>query len=269
MNISESQSLPDYKKPPVIEVVCGISFETIEKFKGPHLGLFWQMLRKKFPVCEHAQRLEFAAPPELDLKNYLPRMWFINEEKNMLIQLQNDRFFFNWRRMKQEEAYPRYNTIIEAFKANLGIFHKFLEEENLGSVKPIKCELTYINHIPKGEGWDSLGDINEVFRDLTWSSDKRFLPPPVAVGGQVIFSLPKDNGRLNVSLQHGERKIDRHPMLILQITATGLGGDKSNDAVWEWFEIAHEWIVCGFSDLTGATIQKDIWQRVDVKKAKE
>ena len=36
------------------------------------------------------------------------------------------------------------------------------------------------------------------------------------------------------------------------------------DAVWEWFEVGHEWIVCGFTDLTGATIQKDIWQRIDV-----
>ena len=263
MNKGKSQNLPDYKNPPVIEVACGISFETIEKLRGPHFGLFWKKVRKKFPVCDHAQRLEIS-PPEFDLKNYLPRMWFINEEKNMLIQLQNNRFFFNWRRMQQEEAYPRYNTIIKAFKTNLGIFHKFLEEENLGSVKSIKCELTYINHIPKGEGWESLGDINGVFRDLTWSSNERFLLPPVGLGGQVLFALPDDSGRLNVTLQHGERKIDKHPMLILQITATGLGADKSNDAVWEWFEVAHEWIVCGFTDLTGATIQKDIWQRIDV-----
>jgi len=54
-------------------------------------------------------------------------------------------------------------------------------------------------------------------------------------------------------------------MLILQITASGLGADKSNNAVWEWFEVAHEWIVCGFTDLTGAKTQKDIWQRIDVK----
>jgi uncharacterized protein (TIGR04255 family) len=267
MNKGESQSLPDYDKPPVIEVVCGISFETIEKFRGPHLGLFWQKVRKKFPLCEHAQRLEFT-PPELDLKNYVPRIWFINDNKNMLIQLQNNKFFFNWRRMQQEEDYPRYKTIIKAFKTNLEIFNKFLEDENLGSVKPIKCELTYINHIPKGDGWDSLGDINGVFRDLTWSSKKRFLKPPIGLGGQVLFALPDDNGRLNVTLQHGERKIDKLPMLILQITATGLGSDKSNDAVWKWFEIAHEWIVCGFTDLTGTSIQKNIWQRMDIKSTK-
>ncbi|CAB1078382.1 hypothetical protein D1AOALGA4SA_6124 [Olavius algarvensis Delta 1 endosymbiont] len=268
MNKGKSQSLPDYKKPPVIEVVCGISFETIEKFRGPHLGLFWQKVRNKFPLCEHAQRLELP-PPEFDLKNYLPRTWFINEDKNMLIQLQNNKFFFNWRRIQQEEAYPRYKTIIIAFKTNLGIFNKFLEEENLGSVNPIKCELTYINHIPKGEGWDSLGDISGVFRDLAWSSSERFLNPPIGFGGQVLFALPDDNGRLNVTLQHGERNIDKHPMLILQITATGLGADKSNDALWKWFEIAHEWIVRGFADLTGATIQENIWERMDIKSVKE
>ena len=264
MNKGESRSLPDYKKPPVIEVVCGISFETIEKFKGPHLGLFWQKVRKKFPLCEHAQRLE-STPPKIDFKDYLPRMWFINEDQNMLIQLQNNKFFFNWRKIQKDEAYPRYKTIIKHFKTNLRIFHEFLEEENLGSVKPEKCELTYINHIPKGEGWNSLGDISEVFRDFTWSSGQRFLPSPVGIGGQALFALPNDNGRLNVTLQHGERKIDKHPMLILQITATGLGANKSNDVVWEWFNVAHEWIVCGFTDLTGATIQKDIWQRIDVQ----
>lgn len=31
------------------------------------------------------------------------------------------------------------------------------------------------------------------------------------------------------------------------------------------FLTAHEWIVCGFADLTGVKIQKDIWQRIDVK----
>ena len=261
MNKGKSQNLPDYKNPPVIEVACGISFETIEKFRGQHLGLFWQRVRNEFPLCEHAPRLEFN-PQRLDFANYLPRMWFINKEQNMLIQLQDDKFFLNWRRMQQEEAYPRYNRIIKAFKTNLGIFQKFLKEEKLESVNPKKCELTYINHIPKTEGWESLDDINEVFRDFRWSSNERFLPPPVGLGGQVSFLLDNGKGHLNVTLQHGARKIDKHPILILQLTATGLGADKSMDAVWEWFEVAHEWIVCGFSDLTGATIQKDIWQRI-------
>ena len=123
----------DYKKPPVIEVLCGIVFETIRSFKAHHLGLFWQKVRDKFLVCEHAPRLEVAFE-SLDLANYLPRVWFISEEQNMLIQLQDDRFLFNWRRMQQREAYPRYSTIIEAFKTNLGFNAKCRNgESEMGS----------------------------------------------------------------------------------------------------------------------------------------
>lgn len=77
-----------------------------------------------------------------------------------------------------------------------------------------------------------------------------------------MFPLPEDNGRLKMTLQHGERKLDRCPLLILQISARGLGGDKSMDTVWEWFELAHEWIVRGFDDMTAPTIQRDVWRRL-------
>ena len=264
MNEGKSQNLPDYKNPPVIEVACGISLETIKKFRGQHLGLFWQKVRNEFPICEHAPRLEIGPSP-IDFANYLPRMWFINEKQNMLIQLQDDKFYLNWRRMQQEESYPRYNKIIKSFQSNLNIFEKFLDKEDLGSINPLKCELTYINHIPKAEGWESLADLNKVFKDFAWSANDRFLPPPSGLGGQASFSLPKNKGRLNVTLQHGARKIDKNPILILQLTATGLGAEKTMDAVWEWFELAHEWIVCGFTDLTATTIQNEIWQRIDVK----
>jgi uncharacterized protein (TIGR04255 family) len=264
MNKGKAQKFPDYKNPPVIEVACGISFEAIKNFRAPHLGLFWQKVRNDFPLCEHAPRLEIN-PQHIDLAEFLPRIWFINEKQNMLIQLQNDKFYLNWRRMQQEEVYPRYNKIIRDFKTNHRIFQKFLEEEKLGSANPIKCELTYINHIPKTEGWGSLDEINNVFRDFTWDPNERFLPPPIGLGGQVTFALPNNKGQLNVTLQHGSRKIDKNPILTLQLTARGLGPDKSMDSAWEWFEVAHEWIICGFTDLTGTIIQKDIWQRIDVK----
>lgn len=263
MNEGKSPSFPNYEKPPVIEVVCGIVFEAIAGFKGHHLGLFWQKVRNEFPRCEHAMRLG-VTPDLIDLANYFPRIWFVSEEQNTLIQLQDDRFFFNWRERQEDEVYPRYHTIIEAFKTNLGIFQEFLEQERLGPIKPKKCELTYINHIPKGDGWDTLSDINEVFRDVAWDpTGERFLPEPLHLAGQIVFPLPEDKGRLDIKLQHGKRKLDKYPALILEIAARGLGGDKSMGIVWEWFETAHEWIVRGFADLTDPTIQRDVWRRTD------
>jgi len=269
MSKEASNNFPDYNNPPVNEVVCGLSFAKIEKFKSHHIGLFWQKIKDEFPLVEHAQRLEHALrlehkPPLLDLKNYLPRVWFVRNDQNRLIQLQDDMFYFNWRRMQEDEAYPRYETIIEDFKKTLSVFEKFLEEEGLGSVNPERCELTYINHISKGEGWETISDVLNIFHDLCWNTEDRFLPPPVAVGGQAVFELPDKIGRLELSLQQAIRKSDKRPMFVLQNKATGLGEDKNMTAVWEWFEVAHEWIVFGFTDLTKEGIQKDVWQRTDL-----
>lgn len=265
MTEGEQTFLPDYESPPVNEVVCGVSFEKLENLKGPHLGLFWHIVRESFPIIEHAPRLE-SGRPDIDFTNYMPRMWFINAPQNMLIQLQNNRFYFNWRRMQDDEAYPRYKNIIKAFKHNLEIFNDFLQKEGVGSISIENCELTYINQIPKGEGWDTLGDISGVFRDFSWFTGQRFLPTPIGIGGQAQFALPDEKGQLQVSLQYGTRKRPpKHPILILQMAATGLGEDNSREGVWEWFELAHEWIVRGFTDLTENRIQDEIWKRSDNK----
>jgi uncharacterized protein (TIGR04255 family) len=263
MGMEDSTHLPDYNNPPLNEVVCGLGFEKIERFKGHHIGLFWQKIKDEFPLVEHAIRLD-QNPLQIDLKEYLPRVWFVRNEQNRLIQLQDDKFYFNWRRMQEDETYPRYKTIIEDFKKYLSIFEKFLEEENLGSVNPERCELTYINHILKGEGWESVSDVNNIFCDLCWNTEDRFLPPPVNVGGHVVFQLPDKKGRLEVILQQVIRKLDKRSMFVLQNKATGLGEDKNMSAVWEWFSVAHEWIVYGFTDLTKKSVQKDVWQRTDI-----
>lgn len=260
---NEQSGLPDYETPPVIEVVCGLVFDKIEQLKGPHFGLFWKKVRQDYPKCEHAFPLGFK-PESFDLINNLPspRIWFIEKEDNKLIQLQNNIIFFNWRKVRMEEPYPRYRTIIENFKCILKELQEFLEEESLGSISPASCELTYINQIPKGSGWETLSDINKVFPDLNWRSEKkRFLPQPIHIDWKITFPLPDDQGRLKISLQNAERSSDNCPVFLLNFTAQGLGGKKSMDAVWEWFEVAHEWIVCGFSDLTGNKVQEEVWGR--------
>lgn len=264
---SQTNGLPSYKKPPVIEVVCGIAFKRIEHFKAPHLGLFWQKLRNDYPTCQHAPPLGFPpvpSGPPIEFELPLPRIWFIDKKKSGLIQLQSDRFLYNWRKMDQKEPYPRYRIIIDAFKKNFAIFENFIQEEGLGSLTFTECELTYINHILKGDGWESVSNIHDILPDLGWRSDnQRFLPDPLHLRWQVSFALPEDRGLLYVKLEQAYRKIDNHPLFNLEISARGLGADKSSDAIWNWFELAHKWIVCGFTDLTGTRIQTEIWERED------
>jgi hypothetical protein len=102
-----------------------------------------------------------------------------------------------------------------------------------------------------------------LFPALSWIFENRFLPNPIHLGWQGTFALPDSQGHLGVRLHQAARKADQHPLLVLDLSATGLGEDKSLAAVWKWFDLAHEFIVRGFSELTSDKIQKDIWKRHD------
>ena len=41
--------LPDFENPPVIEVVCGVSFAPLTDLKAVHLGLLWERFRDRYP----------------------------------------------------------------------------------------------------------------------------------------------------------------------------------------------------------------------------
>ena len=47
--------LPDFKKPPVSEVVLSLQFASISTFRSIHVGLLWQRFRREYPkVSEQA-----------------------------------------------------------------------------------------------------------------------------------------------------------------------------------------------------------------------
>ena len=51
------------------------------------------------------------------------------------------------------------------------------------------------------------------------------------------------------------------PIILLDLTVRGIGKDKSIEGMWDWFDLAREWIVCGFADLTGERVQTEVWKR--------
>jgi uncharacterized protein (TIGR04255 family) len=79
----------------------------------------------------------------------LPRVWFLNEGQNELIQFQRDRFIVNWRQGAEAEPYPRYVRIRDRFQSAFALLREFLNAEKLGEIAPTQCELTYVNHITR------------------------------------------------------------------------------------------------------------------------
>jgi len=268
---SSPSALPDYDNPPVTEVVFGIQFNKIENLKAPHTGILWEKLgRKRYPECkempliahiiESFDRVPPQSPP-ITIEEFrhppLPRLFFINAIKNHLIQVQQDRLHQNWRRLKSDDEYPRYVKLYPKFIKSWELFNSFVSELNIGAIEPNQYELTYVNHIHRGEGWVNLSDVENVFPEFQCKISDRFLPEPENVSWRKIYRLPNDSGRLHVSLRLAVSRESMDQMMILDLTARGFTPNKMD----AWFDMAHEWIVKGFSDLTGQSIQDSVWKR--------
>ncbi len=172
--MSETQPrLPDFADPPVIEVALSVQFESLSGFGTPHIGLLWSEFRNEFPRTEEhpprpsvIERFGVRRAPKTDFRVEaafpVPQCRFLNDRGTELIQIQQDRFVHNWRKVGQGDVYPRYEFVRRRFEEELGIFHRFLARENLGELIPNQCEVTYVNHIISGTGWERHGELGEI-----------------------------------------------------------------------------------------------------------
>ena len=240
----------------------------------PHTGVFWDCIRDRYPKCEEhplighivesdnvfarpSQRIEMVSAPPLS------RQWFISDSGNELIQLQRDRFCYNWRMVKPSDAYPRYQHIRDRFEADWACFCDFVERMGQSAASVDQCEMTYINHIDQGSGWDCIADVEHVLPMLRWPTDSRFLPSPSTIGARTTFEMPDLGGRLHASLRHGIRTEDsqeRKELLILELTARGMPGRTAPEELLEWYAMARERIVRAFTDLTTPAMH-ELWER--------
>lgn len=261
---SEAGDGPSFRKPPLDEVVCGIRFEPLANFKLPHTGLIWQEFRPEFETIEHAAPLVSGPMMSIDTATGapLPRLWFSNATGDGLIQFQVDHLYYNWRR--READYPRFHNIFPRFEEIKAKIEALLSKLGEGPLIPVEHELTYINHIRQGEGWETLRDLAQVLPMLRGMSDAfKFLPDPKNVALNMRFDLPSDRGRLDIKLTQGTRRVDKSPTLVLQLTAKGKAAGPAWDSSREWFQLAHRWITNGFVDVTGSTLQQQVWERED------
>lgn len=258
-------SLPDYENPPLSEVALGISFAPLDNLKIPHIGMYWNRIRHEYPQCEQMPPI---GQQQINIsKNWpvpMPRTWFISEDTSHLIQLQNGRFVLNWRKQTEEGQYPRYDALIESFWARLNEFREFIKQQEIGELQLQECELTYINHIFYNELMEAPQAISNILPDITWRQEhERFLPNPTPQVWQFRFDLPEDYGALTVDVKHATRTTDNVPVVILELSTKGLGQNKEWEAVRQWYDLSHEWIVNAFADMTSEEAQKKLWKKTD------
>jgi uncharacterized protein (TIGR04255 family) len=264
-------ALANFENPPVIETVLSLQFEKLAALQTVHLGLFWRKVRDRYPRTEdrpalapvferfpeqhHGGRVQFETSEILSL----PRLLLLDDAGAELIQIQNDRFIKNWRKAAERHRYPHYEPVIRpAFERDLKEFEEFLAEEALGVLKVNQCEVTYVNHIVSGDGWEGFGEIHKIFK--FWNR------PPLATIGDpedfsqhLRFSITDDHqqpiGRLHVDVQPAMRATDNRPMYVMNLTARGQYGTGS-----AFFDVGRKWIVKAFEELTTENMHR-VWGR--------
>ena len=158
MPVPRPTDLPDFKAPPIDEVAIGVQLiAPIERFVDPHTGLFWQSVKDRYPRAESHQRVE-AVPQPLAADGAMSapfgfpfsasagsRTFLVALDDSALLQIQNNRFFRNWRR--RDDDYPHFESLSTNFIDEFEAFRAFLTKEGL-SEKPIGLfEVSYINWV--------------------------------------------------------------------------------------------------------------------------
>ena len=264
--------LPSYGEPPVSEVVFGVQFSPIEELLAAHIGLYWKRIRDRFPRAEEqapighiVERFEEQERSKTRVETRgtppLPRTWLISEMGDRLLQVQRDRFLHNWREKRRDDVYPRYGSIKKTFLEAWDGFQDFLIEENLPSPVVDQYELTYVNHIRQDKLWQTMGDLSSVFSCLSWAPRGSFLPAPEYVVWQMRFALPDNQGRLRAEAIPARLASDTESIIRFSLTARGISSSGTGpNALGSWYDLAHEWIVKGFSELVSEETD-EVWER--------
>jgi uncharacterized protein (TIGR04255 family) len=265
---------PKFRKPPVIEVALSVQFEPLTKLKVAHLGLLQQEF-KNFPSSETylplapvEERFDIPkgrATPRIEVTQLppFPRSWFINEDGSSLIQIQQDRFVHNWRKVSKDDEYPNYDTISKRFVDLFEKFEHFLNGEKLGSILPVQCEVTYVNHILPNALWKHHGEAHAIFTVFrsTYSDDFLKQPEDVRIALRYLYKNTEGVpiGRLHMNADPGYAP-DESPVIVLVNTARGPAIPPNREGVMAFLDRGHEWIVRGFASVT-TTEMHEQWER--------
>jgi len=261
----------NFGNPPIVEVVFGVLFSPAKPLQGVHIGAFWSEIKKDFPKVREVQPLPpivepndpFATEQGLIFTDNFPirRAWLISQDEHVLLQIQEDRFLFNWKRTPKIKEYPRYNRLYQLFIAEFLRFCDFCERCDIGPLEFRQFELSYINIIGHENGYDGDDGLSVLVDHKPAAAKGRFLPPPETVNLTRTYVMPDSSGRLRVVAVTGS-----HPngskLLRLELTARGLPRDPSSfECIEPWFSLGHDWITSGFVDLTDRETQVSKWEK--------
>ena len=262
----------DFAKPPVDEVVLSVLFKPLNGFLAPHLGALWQEFKKdqfarivERPLVNPTIEIfpNQGEETEFEISNVppFPRTWFIHEGESKILQVQRDRFTFNWRRTDSDQKYPGFSAIFESFEGFYNRFGEIMKNLELGSVTPLQYELSYIDQLMHGDGWNVLNDIGKVYNMFVDSQHANsFWKGAELMIFQTSFSVPDLRGRLHLAISNRVKMPDQRQTLQTDFTVRGFP-ENAAYPMEMWFKEARDEIREKFISMFTEDIQTQIWER--------
>lgn len=261
---------PSFKNPPVEEVVVGVRFTPIPALNTAQMGRLWaSKWQPEYPLSEEHPPLPPIGPadvsdPEASGRPSGLRLWFLNQDRSSLIQVQQDRLIHNWRKVAGN-PYPRYHrTVRRTFETEFGRVRQFLIDEDLGRINAVECEVTYVNHLT-GPELETHAGLHNFIAPWSGKHSDDFLPAPNDIALQIRYSIPEEpdgkRGVLTISvLPMFPSSGEKTPIYRLSITAHTVPLKGELETVLQALDQGHKWVVNGFVSVT-TTSMHDVWQQ--------
>lgn len=270
----QSSSSPKFENPPVVETALGIQFHELTEFNSSHFGHFHQLICDRYPIAEDQPRLAPIVEtfPKMDRLPQFSvtsapkpeRVWFKNpKDQSCLVQLQPDRFGFNWRKGSEEEPYPSYTKNSQLFLDEFQTFITFCKQHGW-DVQPNLCEVVYVNQIVPIEGESVIDLFASIFPGINWETSDNWLPdsnPEIATLNRV-YEIPDQRGRLYVETGIAKDK-ERGDFLNLRVIGRTLHPSNDPSDIQNTLKLAHDWVVNGFVSLTDDSVRHNRWGQLN------
>ncbi len=264
---------PTFDQPPVIERVIGVQFSELNFFTNAHAGWFWKSfldsewthvneapkIEDRFERFDSQMRGRTLPPFRVMTEPPAERHQIIRKSDDRMLQIQNTRFLLNWRK-KEDQPYLDYEEMFKEFVQYLELFKSFVAEASDEELNLNQWEITYINHINKGELWNTIDEWKSVFPFLSFPKLKSSEGRIQTMDSKWAITLTEDIGRLYITLKHALSGGPEGPEIIL-LDMTSRGSINETMSFEQGLSVGHSAIVNTFADITSENAHKQ-WRRI-------
>jgi len=252
-NIFARLQSPSFDQPPVVETALGVQFAPLEGFDVLHLGQLFSLFKEigysKYQLKPPVGQQEIRLAEEGDFAKFPLRCWYITPDESQLVQIQREFFIRNWRATDANAEYQHFTSIMPLFQRDWVLFCSFLREQGMKAPEVSRCDVTYINHLLRGEDWETYDDLSALF-PIWRGIELKELFTAIEVGQFLVgFKLPEGAGHIQFTLQPAVRN-DGKELFQLTVTASGKPLTSNDSDLFKWLDLGHLAVVNGFVQFT-------------------